>query len=71
MSNDQSKFLTKYPFLKSLIMDYNIKTISKNNDKNITVLLNQDSQREIGKYLTKVGIKHFHYDNNNNTIRVT
>lgn len=71
MSNDQNKFLTKYPFLKSLIMDHNVKTVSKNNDKNITVLLNQDSQREIGKYLTKVGIKHFHYDNIKKTIRVT
>lgn len=71
MENDQSKFFTKYPYLKNLIFENKIKTLHKTDEKNVTIKIDKEEEYNIGKYLTKVGIKHLHYDKYNNNVRVT
>lgn len=71
MQNDQSKFFSKYPYLKNLIQNNNVKTIYKKDEKNVIIKIDKDEEYNIGKYLTKVGIKHLHYDKKKQIIRVT
>jgi aspartyl/asparaginyl beta-hydroxylase (cupin superfamily) len=71
MENDQSRFFTKYPYLKSLILDNNVKTLYKIDEKNVTIKIDKEEEYNLGKYLTKIGIKHLHYDKNKNNVRVT
>jgi len=71
MGNDQTKFFTKYPYLKNLILDNKIKTLYKTDEKNVMIKIDKDEEYNLGKYLTKVGIKHLHYDKNKNNVRVT
>tara|TARA_B100001248_G_C27393188_1_gene463704 strand:+ start:2622 stop:3710 length:1089 start_codon:yes stop_codon:yes gene_type:complete len=71
MQNDQSNFFTKYPYLKNIILNNHVKTIYKNNEKDVKIKIDKDEEYNLGKYLTKVGIKHFSYNKQKNLIRVT
>ena len=71
MSNNQSVFFKKYPFLSDLVIKNHITTISKSDEYNVRVIIDKNLQIEIAKYFKKIGIKHFSYNKENNSFRVT
>ena len=71
MSNDQTLFFKKYPFLSGIVNDNKIMTVSKSDENNVSVVIDKNLQIEIAKYFKKIGIKHFSYNKQNKTFRIT